>query len=101
MADNFAMQAMEGDHYLISGFAGCSDSLLAIANPFAGEEFDAVDLDALDAVGEFTNCINGLFASELSKEGVDIDMLPRNSMIIRLRFPVINFVYSRLQSDIM
>ena len=76
VADNFAMQAMEGDHSLISGFAGCSDSLLAIANPFAGEEFDAVDLDALDAVGEFTNCINGLFASELSKEGVDIDMLP-------------------------
>ncbi len=76
VADNFAMQVMEGDHSMISGFAGCSDSLLAIANPFAGEEFDAVDLDSLDAVGEFTNCINGLFASELSKEGVDIDMLP-------------------------
>lgn len=75
-ADNFAMQPIKGDHDIISGFAGTQNSLLAIANPFAGEEFEEVDLDALDAVGEFTNCINGLFASELSKEGVDIDMLP-------------------------
>lgn len=75
-ADNFAMQAMKGDHAIVSGFAGCGNSLLAIANPFAEEEFDTVDLDALDAVGEFTNCINGLFASELSKENVDEDMLP-------------------------
>ncbi len=75
-ADNFAMQAMKGDHAIISGFAGCGNSLLAVADPFAGEEFDTVDLDALDAVGEFTNCINGLFASELSKENVDVDMLP-------------------------
>lgn len=76
VADNFAMQPMKGDYEIVSGFAGSQDSLLAIANPFAGEEFETVDLDALDAVGEFTNCINGLFASELSKEGIDIDMLP-------------------------
>jgi len=74
--DNFAMQALEGDHKIVSGFAGSGNSLLSIADIFAGEEFDSVDLDALDAVGEFTNCINGLFASELSNEGVDIDMLP-------------------------
>ncbi len=75
-ADNFAMQAMEGDHSIISGFAGSGNSLLAIAEPFAEEEFECVDLDALDAVGEFTNCINGLFATDLSTEGVDIDMVP-------------------------
>lgn len=75
-ADNFAMQAMKGDHNIISGFAGSGNSLLAIAKPFAEEEFECVDLDALDAVGEFTNCINGLFATDLSAEGVDIDMVP-------------------------
>jgi hypothetical protein len=75
-ADNFAMQAIIGDHKIISGFAGSGDSLLAIAEPFAQETFEHVDLDALDAVGEFTNCINGLFATDLSAEGVDIDMLP-------------------------
>lgn len=75
-ADNFAMQAMEGDHKIVSGFAGSGDSLLSIAVPFAKEEFEKVDLDALDAVGEFINCVNGLFATELSAEGVDIDMVP-------------------------
>ncbi len=74
--DNFAMQTLEGDHKITSGFAGDSDDLLVLANPFAGEEFETVDLDALDAVGEFTNCINGLFASEMSGENVDLDMLP-------------------------
>lgn len=75
-ADKLAMQALEGDYKILSGFAGAGDDLLAVANPFAGEEFETVDLDALDAVGEFTNCINGLFASEMSGEGVDLDMLP-------------------------
>lgn len=75
-ADNFAMQEINGDHTIISGFAGSKNSLLSIANPFAKEEFECVDMDALDAVGEFTNCINGLFSSEMSKEGVNIDMLP-------------------------
>ena len=74
--DNFAMQQLAGDHNIYAGFAGIGNSLLTIANPFADEEFETVDLDALDAVGEFTNCINGLFASELGNEGVDLDMLP-------------------------
>ena len=74
--DNLAMQTLDGDHKITSGFAGNADDLLLLANPFAGEEFETVDLDALDAVGEFTNCINGLFASEMSGENVDLDMLP-------------------------
>ncbi|MBR4759775.1 MAG: chemotaxis protein CheX [Lachnospiraceae bacterium] len=75
-ADNFAMQPLGGDHEIFAGFAGMENALLMIANPFCGEEFDAVDLDALDAVGEFMNCINGLFATELSNNGVEVDMLP-------------------------
>lgn len=74
--DHFAMQAIKGDNSIITGFGANGDALLQIANPFAQEEFESVDMDALDSVAEFTNCVNGLFASELSTEGVDIDMLP-------------------------
>jgi len=74
--DNFAMQKLDGDHKIATGFAGLNKDLLAIADVFAKEEFPEVDLDALDAVGEFTNCVNGLFASELSNENVSVDMLP-------------------------
>lgn len=75
-ADNLAMQRMEGGHSIISGFAGVGDSLLAIATPFAQEKFKSVDMDALDAVGEFINCVNGLLASELSLRSIAVDMLP-------------------------
>lgn len=75
-AEKLALQKVEGDHSLCTGFAADGDHLLVIADTYAQEEFGTVDLDALDAVGEFINCINGLFASELSHENVSIDMLP-------------------------
>lgn len=74
--DKFTLQKVEGDHSLYAGFASAGNNLLVIADTYAHEDFGTVDLDALDAVGEFVNCINGLFASELSHENVSIDMLP-------------------------
>ncbi len=75
-ADQCAVQEIAGAFQLTSGFAGAGKNLLAMAVPFAKEEFEEVDMDALDAVGEFTNCVNGLFSSALSEEDVEIDMLP-------------------------
>ena len=74
--ERLAVQRMEGDHTLYTGFEGAGNNLLSIAEVYAQEKFVSVDMDALDAVGEFINCINGLFASELSCENVTIDMLP-------------------------
>lgn len=71
-----ALQKVHGDHEVMLAFAGEGDALLSIAVPYADEEFDSVDADAFDAVEEFINCINGLFASKLSREDVNIDMLP-------------------------
>ncbi len=75
-AENFAMQQLEGDHRITTGFAGIGNGLLSLAEPFAKETFGQVDEDALDAVGELINCVNGLFASEQSTNGVEVDMLP-------------------------
>ena len=33
--------------------------------------------DSYDAVGEFINCIDGLFSSALSNENIDIEILPQ------------------------
>lgn len=74
--DRLAAQRSHGDHTVWAGFSGKGDNLLSVANSYAEEEFGKVDLDALDSMGEFTNCIDGLFASEMSKENVDIDMCP-------------------------
>ena len=52
------------------------DSILALADGYAKETFDTVDEDALDSVCEFTNCVNGLYATELSYQDTTIDMQP-------------------------
>ena len=74
--DNAALQSLTGDYRITAAFAGKSDVLLGMADTFAGEEFETVNMDALDSVGEFTNCINGLFASEMSSAGVELDLQP-------------------------
>ena len=74
-ADGVALQDIKGDADASLSFAGCGDSLLPIASKFAGEEFKAVDADALDAVAELINCINGMFASDCSPKFF-VDMLP-------------------------
>lgn len=74
-ANGIAMQALDGDRKASISFIGENNSLLSLANKFAGEEFDKVDLDALDAVSEFINCVNGLFATKINSK-MALDMLP-------------------------
>lgn len=74
-AKHIAFQRTVGIHDGFLGFASEDDSILAIANGYAGEYFDEVDEDSLDAICEFVNCINGLYATELSYRNLMIDML--------------------------
>lgn len=71
-----AYQQTEGDYNGFLGFISMDDGILAIADGYAKEAFETVDEDALDSVCEFTNCVNGLYATELSYKDVAIDMLP-------------------------
>ena len=74
--EHLASQCVKGDYDIFVGFEGDGDALTAIAEPYIKETFEEVDEDVYDAVCEFTNCVNGLFASKLSYEGINIDMLP-------------------------
>lgn len=71
-----ASQCFTGDYELFIGVCGNGDKLIGEA--FAKETFPDLDEDCLDAVCEFINVCNGLFASKLSQEEVKIDMLPPN-----------------------
>ncbi|MGN0376208.1 MAG: chemotaxis protein CheX [Suilimivivens sp.] len=75
-ADNAAVQKMEGTPNITCGMAGKGDDLLYTASKFGQEEFPEVNEDALDAIGELLNCINGLYASAVSKEGTFLELLP-------------------------
>lgn len=67
-------QCFSGDYNLFIGI--CNTGTKQIGSAFAKEEFGEIDEDCLDAVCEFINVSNGLFASKESLEGVQIDMLP-------------------------
>ena len=71
-----AAQELDGDYRVLTGFCGDGVGIKMIAEAFAKEEFETVDLDVLDATCEFLNCNNGLYATKLSHEDVDLDMLP-------------------------
>ncbi|MDF2539198.1 MAG: hypothetical protein K0S76_2219 [Herbinix sp.] len=73
---NIAYQQVIGDHQIFCGIAGNENALLSIASPFAKETFQKLDEDAFDSVCEFINCTNGLYASKLSLEDIQIDMTP-------------------------
>lgn len=72
--DSYAGQAVNGDMNFKLYISGSGDNLLGIANYFTGDKYETVNEDALDNVGEFINCVNGLFATNLSYGDVVIDM---------------------------
>ncbi|MGN0436839.1 MAG: chemotaxis protein CheX, partial [Wujia sp.] len=71
---SIASQSFKGDYNLFIGLSGLGNKVIGEA--YAKEDFSEIDEDCLDAVCEFINITNGLFASKLSQEDVQIDMLP-------------------------
>lgn len=72
--DSYASQAVSGDINFKLYISGSGEQLLGIANYFTGDKYETVNEDALDNVGEFINCVNGLFATNLSYGDVVVDM---------------------------
>lgn len=73
---NGALQFVDGDPCLTTAICGDGNSLLDMASTFGRENFDKVDMDALDAVAELINCINGMYASEKSMERIRMELFP-------------------------
>lgn len=73
--ENGALQKVEGEKGFVSAFGGKGNALRFTASVFGQEEFAAVDEDALDAIGELLNCINGLYVSEC-KDGSSLELMP-------------------------
>ncbi len=76
LSEKAAIQYVDGNVSISCGMAGNGNDLLDVASIFGQEAFEQVDEDALDAVAELMNCINGLYASALSKEGVVMELMP-------------------------
>ncbi len=75
-ADDMVSQALAGENGIVTCFSERNGALLDVCCSFGREEFDCLDLDSLDAAGELLNCINGLYASEMSRQGVQLELMP-------------------------
>lgn len=73
--ENGALQKVEGEKGFVSALGGKGNALQFTASVFGQEEFVSVDEDALDAIGELLNCINGLYVSEC-KDGSLLELMP-------------------------
>lgn len=71
-----AAQEMVGDYKIFTGLCGDGSGIKTIAQEFAQEQFETVDLDVLDAACEFLNCNNGLYAIKMGNDNINIDMCP-------------------------
>lgn len=71
-----AMQVVDGEGGKTTVFADVQGGLLDIASIFGQADFTEMDEDALDAVGEFLNCVNGLYVSALSQKDISLELLP-------------------------
>jgi len=75
--DNACSQELQGNGFSEYGFmAEVDGGLQTVASFFGQMDFEEMDEDALDATAELLNCINGLYASERSKEGQFLELMP-------------------------
>lgn len=75
---HLSCQELSGDACIHVGVAESQDSgaFLQVAAGFSGHEMDSVSEDTYDSVGEFINVSCGLFASEMSRKEMNVDMEP-------------------------
>ena len=75
---NLAGQKTVGNDSIYLAFADADNkgAFTMLASNFSGEEHTEADGNTFDAVCEFINVNSGLYASELSKKDIDLDMEP-------------------------
>jgi CheY-specific phosphatase CheX len=71
-------QAFHGDQQAVVAISGKYDDVRKMAISYTKEEFIETREDALDAICELINCINGLYATEKSKQDTRIELDPPN-----------------------
>lgn len=73
--DYLVTQGTMGDYCFFSGFAASEAVLVQFAAIYAEEPLSEMNELAIDALGEFMNCHNGLFLSQLAHKGIELDLL--------------------------
>ena len=73
---NGAMQKVTGKVGFTTALVGRGNALCSMASVYGQETFNTIDEDALDAIGEIVNCINGLAATSMEHQDNTLDLCP-------------------------
>ncbi|WP_044915646.1 chemotaxis protein CheX [Butyrivibrio sp. WCE2006] len=71
-----AYQCFDGEVKATIALVGKNGDLQKLAKSYTKEEFIETEEDALDAMCELINCINGLYATDRSRKGKKIELDP-------------------------
>lgn len=74
-------QRFHGEQSAVVAVSGKYEDVQRMAIKYTNEEFIETREDALDAICELINCINGLYATEESRKDVKIELEPPNFMV--------------------
>ena len=74
-----AAQKSKGEHDFCIGFfmKEINGTFVKVAQGYTGESFSSTGIEVYDAVGEFVNCISGLFATAMAKKGMQLEIQPQ------------------------
>jgi CheY-specific phosphatase CheX len=71
-------QRLSGDLSMVTGLFAADDTFVEMARRYSREDIQEVDELAVDSITEFLNVMNGLYAIDLAKRQMDVDLeLPR------------------------
>ena len=69
-------QRLTGQEHALVAIVGKSEDIRALAIAYTNEDLIETKEDALDAVCELINCVNGIYATERSVENVKVEIEP-------------------------
>ena len=72
-------QQITGETSIYTGFSGDAAGLLTVASGFGIEKATALDEDTAACLGEFLNCVNGIYVSSMYDAGYSLELLPQET----------------------
>ncbi len=76
ITENLCRQEVKGDFSILLAISGDDASIMSLGVGFGGKQFIKSMEEALDSICELINCINGIFAIQLSRQGIEMNNLP-------------------------
>jgi CheY-specific phosphatase CheX len=101
-------QKMTGTRNIITSYTGSEEALRYFSSRFAKKEFSELGDKPRDVLGEFLNCCNGIFSSNIVEYNIDLELEPQfvtndkkliqSEDMIGIPFSIDNYSYQLLMA---